>query len=155
RKSLTWPIAGPLIRQFNASYTVRSIGLLLDATDLNTALKLTAEARLNVVYGEMVEDILEVVRTHGMTLSDAVAPYAHLMGDEMNGIVSAGESSGKVTQQFIRYANMLDERIRREVESMSRVIEPLMIVMVAAIIAPIIIASYLPLFELIGQLAGK
>jgi type II secretory pathway component PulF len=38
---------------------------------------------------------------------------------------------------------------------MSRVIEPLMIVMVAAIIAPIIIASYLPLFELIGQLAGK
>jgi hypothetical protein len=31
---------------------------LLDATDLNTALKLTAEARLNVVYGEMVEDIL-------------------------------------------------------------------------------------------------
>lgn len=155
RKALDLPVAGPLLRMFNASYTARSIGLLLGATDLSTALRETASASLNVRYREMAEDIRETVTRHGRSISEAAAPYAHLMGDEFQAVVAAGEDSGQLTNQFIRFANVLDERVRRAVEGLSRIVEPAMIIFVGVIIGMIVVAAYLPLFTLIGELSGK
>ncbi|MGH9826458.1 MAG: type II secretion system F family protein, partial [Blastocatellia bacterium] len=155
RFSLTLPIAGPLIRDFNASYTVRTIGLLLEgATDVNTALKQSAQSALHVVYRETLEDWNEVMRSRGLYISDVAAPYAFLFGDEFRGVCAAGETSGTMTKQFQRYSAMLDERVRRQIDALSRIIEPLMIVILGGLVGLVAMACYLPLFELIGQLAG-
>ena len=154
-KALDLPGIGELLRTFHASYTARSIGLLIDSTDLTTTLKETEAASLSPVYREMSEDVCEAVRRHGTTLSDAFAPYAHLMGPEFQSVVLAGEATGRIDVQFIRYANILDDQLRARVETLSRTIEPLLIIGVGLIIGVIVIAAYLPLFTLIGHLSGK
>jgi type IV pilus assembly protein PilC len=156
RKSLALPVVGPLVQKFNASYTLRSIGLLVEASgDINDALKQTADSAVNILYKEMILDIREAIATQGRSLSEASAPYAHLLGDQCHAIVLAGETSGRLTSQLQRYSDMLDEKIRRTIESSSRIVEPAMILIVGILIAPIVIAAYLPLFTLIGQLSNR
>ncbi|HYL97814.1 MAG TPA: type II secretion system F family protein [Blastocatellia bacterium] len=155
RYSLKLPIAGGLIRDFNASYTIRMVGLLLEGgTDVNTALKQSAQSALHIVYRQMLEDMLEVTRSRGVYISDAAAPYAFLIGDEFRGICTAGEASGTITSQFRRYSSMLDEKVRRQIEALSRTVEPLMMVVLGGFVGLVVMAAYLPLFELIGHLAG-
>ena len=154
-KSLDLPVAGDLLRTFHASYTARSIGLLVDSADLTTTLGEAQAASLNPVYAAMTEDVCETVRGHGALLSEAFAPYAHLMGPEFQSAILAGETTGRIDTQFIRYANVLDDQLRARIESLSKTVEPVLIIGVGVIIGVIVIAAYLPIFQLIGSLSQK
>ncbi len=72
----------------------------------------------------MIEDITETVRGHGATLSDAFTPYAHLMGAEFQSVVLAGETTGRIDIQFVRYANILDDQLRAKIDAVSKPSNP-------------------------------
>lgn len=155
RKSLAWPVVGPLLRDINAAYVARTIGLLWDVTDSNTALKETSAATTNICYREMIEHITLVIPQEGTQFWEAFYPYPFYMGDEFVPVVTAGEASGTVDKQLTRYATLLEKRVQQRIESLMRRVEPVTMALLGIIIGAIVICSYLPLFSLIGELAGR
>jgi type II secretory pathway component PulF len=154
-KALDLPVAGPILRLFYAGYVARCLGLLYNVTENIQTLSETAKAVTNPVYKEMTLNVKEIISTRGRTLAEAFAPYPYLMGDEFTAILAAGEASGRLSSQLLRYADLLDDKVRRRIEGLSKTIEPLLIILVGVMIGAIVVAIWSPFFTLIGQLASR
>jgi type II secretory pathway component PulF len=154
RKNLYWPIVGSLLRDHHAAYVTRMIGMLIDI-DVLTALRETRKATTHVVYREMLEDVHATILAEGLQLSDALAPYGHLMGPEFQATLLTGQqATGGVDHQLIVYSNMLQNRVRRRIKNISKFVEPGLTVLLGATIVLIIAAVYLPITDITKRLAG-
>lgn len=67
-------------------------------------------------------------------------------------MTAAGESTGRLGEMFSKTANFYESEVNNEITAVTSIIEPLIIVILGIVIAFILIAMYLPLFELIGQI---
>lgn len=63
-------------------------------------------------------------------------------------IISVGDETGKIEEVLKKYADFTEEQLNRTVESISSVIEPLMIVFIGGFVA--IILLMVPLYSVIG-----
>ncbi|HKP14051.1 MAG TPA: type II secretion system F family protein [Blastocatellia bacterium] len=154
RKSLDWPVVGPLLRDVNAAYVARTIGLLWDVTDATTTFRETASATGNIRYREMIDHVRDTIPLQGTKISDAFFPYPHLMGADFLPALLAGEASGTIDSQLTRYSRLLEKRVQQQIEALMRKVEPITIAILGLVIGLIVIASYLPLFTLIGKLSN-
>jgi type IV pilus assembly protein PilC len=155
RASLRWPGVGPLARTFHAAQAVHLVAILVGAgVTPHEFLKEAASSSINIVYRETLEAIREAFHVGGLDLQTAFAPYAFLFGDEFQGAVATGEKTGRLETQLAAYANLLDARVQESVTRLSKLVEPLTLVAAGLVIGLIVIAAYLPLFTLIGQLSN-
>ncbi len=155
RKSLHWPLVGKLLRDFHSAYTVHLIAILASVVTPNEFLKEAASASLNIIYREKLEAIRESFRKGGLDLTTAFAPYAFLFGDEFQPALATGEKTGRLDTQLGNYAKLLDRRVQESISTMSKLVEPLTLVVAGLVIGLIVVAAYLPLFTLVGELANK
>jgi type IV pilus assembly protein PilC len=64
-------------------------------------------------------------------------------------MVDVGEKTGDMPQMLEKIADTYDEEVDRAVESLTSLIEPIMIVFLAVIVGSIVIAMFLPLIAMI------
>jgi type IV pilus assembly protein PilC len=69
-------------------------------------------------------------------------------------MTAAGESTGRLGEMFSKAADFYESEIDTEITAMTSVIEPLIILILGLAVAFILIAMYLPLFDLIGQMGS-
>jgi type IV pilus assembly protein PilC len=69
-------------------------------------------------------------------------------------MVDVGEKTGDMPQMLEKIADTYDEEVDRAVESLTSLIEPIMIVFLAVIVGGIVIAMFLPLIVMIESLGG-
>ena len=67
-------------------------------------------------------------------------------------MVDVGEETGALPEMLARIADNYDDEIDAAVEGMTSVIEPIMIILLAAIIGTIVIAMFLPLIKIMGSI---
>jgi type IV pilus assembly protein PilC len=65
-------------------------------------------------------------------------------------MISIGDETGKIEEVLKKYADFTEEQLNRTVESISSVIEPLMIVFIGGFVAIILLAVMVPLYSVIG-----
>jgi len=59
-----------------------------------------------------------------------------------------GENTGSVETMLTKIAELYEDDVDRSVESLTRLIEPLMMVVIGAIVGSILICLYMPIFNL-------
>ena len=155
RKSIRWPLIGPLIREFNAAHVVDLMSILASVITPTEFLQEAAAASLNVVYRETLSAVREGFRDGGLTLETAFTPYSYLFGNDFQAAVATGEKTGELPEQLRNYAELLDRRVQESTARLSKLVEPLTLVIAGVTIGLIVIAAYYPLFDLVGQLANK
>ncbi|MFN3995290.1 MAG: type II secretion system F family protein, partial [bacterium] len=64
-------------------------------------------------------------------------------------MVSIGDDTGKIEEVLKKYADFQEEQLNRTIESISTVIEPLLIVFVGVFVGIILLAVMIPLYSLI------
>lgn len=69
-------------------------------------------------------------------------------------MVDVGEETGALPEMLIRIADNYEEEIDRAVESLTSIIEPIMIIMLAVIVGTIVIAMFMPLITIISKMSG-
>jgi type IV pilus assembly protein PilC len=69
-------------------------------------------------------------------------------------MTAAGESTGRLGEMISKVADFYESEIDTEISTMTSLIEPIVIIVLGIVIAFILIAMYLPLFDLIGQLGA-
>lgn len=150
---LELPWAGETVRKFATAQLARTLATLLGGgIPLVNALEIGQRSMTNrYLAGELAEvgnRVREGESFAASLLARAVFP------DVAVKMVEVGESTGALQEMLNSLAEFYDEEIETEVARFITLIEPLILVVMGAVIALVVLALYMPLFELssvVGQ----
>ena len=108
-------------------------------------LRIAENASNNILFQEAMERIKEEV-TSGTALSLLFAEES-VFPAELGQLIKVGEETGNIEEMLSSIAKYYQEEFDAVVEGLSTVIEPLMIVIVGAVVGGLIMALYLPIFQ--------
>jgi type IV pilus assembly protein PilC len=144
---LKLPVIGASVHKFSTSQLARTLATLLGGgIPLVNALEIAARSTGNRHMGKELEIVAVRVREgHGFAqtlLERQTVPDVAIK------MIEVGESTGALTEMLNSLADFYDEEIDTEVARFVTLIEPAMLVFMGVVIAGIVLALYLPLFNL-------
>lgn len=152
--TLRLPFLGNLYRLATLSHWCRTLGHLLQAgLPLPDALRVTAQSSNHWVSHDFSAEIFKHL-TRGWPLGEALKradPNSALLDVETKTLLQIGAEGGSLAQMLSHRANTLGSRLSNQLNTLSQSLEPLLILMVGAIIGSLVIILYLPIFNL-GQI---
>jgi type IV pilus assembly protein PilC len=144
---LRLPGIGRVATQFATSQFSRTLATLLGGgIPLVSALEVAGRAVGNRYVGSAVDRMTQEVR-EGQPLGRAMAQRG-FFPDVALKMVDVGESTGALQEMLNAVADFFDESVETTLARFTRLIEPLMLVVMAIVIAAILLALYLPVFQL-------
>jgi type IV pilus assembly protein PilC len=148
------PILGNLSRKIAVSRFCRTYATLIrSGVPILRALEICSKASNNTYIEDAVEEITRQI-SQGGQLSETVAqnPYFPAIVKHM---AKAGEQTGNVDGMMNKIADFFDEEINNIVSSLTSLMEPILIVVLGVIIGGIVMAMFLPIFEMGNVVAGN
>ncbi|MEL7185956.1 MAG: type II secretion system inner membrane protein GspF [Pseudomonadota bacterium] len=143
---LRMPIVGRLVRGVNTARFTRTLSILAGSgVPILEAMKISAETINNVPMREAVLDATIRVR-EGAGISKSLAE-SKLFPPMMIHLVSSGESSGRLEDMLGRAAAGQEREVDGLIATMLGILQPLLIVLMGAIVLVIVLAILLPIFE--------
>ena len=147
RMLLELPWAGDTMRKFSTAQLARTLATLLGGgIPLVNALEIGGRSMTNRYLAGELGDVTRRVR-EGESFAAALLARA-VFPDVAVKMVEVGESTGALQEMLNSLADFYDEEIETEVARFITLIEPVILVIMGAVIALIVLALYLPLFEL-------
>src|SRR5918993_1486137 len=151
RLILSLPGLGGIARQFSTSQLARTLGTLLGGgIPLVTALDVASRAVSNRHIAAQMADITRQVR-EGQPLSAAMAAKGALPDVSVK-MVGVGEATGALQDMLNAIADFYDEDIETKLSRFVLLIEPVLLVVMGIVIAALLAALYLPIFQLSSTL---
>jgi len=126
-------------------------GLIAAGVPMLEAIDITGRTSGNKVVEKAMEDVRESVKKGGsLTAPMAAVPEAFpVMVTQMIGV---GEETGALETMMTKVADFYEEQVEAAVKALTSILEPIMIVVVGAIVGFIVIAMYLPMFKVYDQI---
>jgi type II secretory pathway component PulF len=150
---LATPVFGKLFRKIDTSRFARTLATLLDAgVDVGSSIDLTAQ----VVTMTPIRNAISAARTQvmdGRELSVALRPSRQFDHDVI-AVLESGEETGKIPESLEHLADEYEEQVSHMVKNMGELIQPLLILMLGALVLFIILAVMMPYIQIITSLAG-
>lgn len=147
RWMLKLPLVGPSVHKFTTSQLARTLATLLGGgIPLVNALEIAARSTGNRHLGKELEVVAARVR-EGQGFANTLRER-QTVPDVALKMIEVGESTGALTEMLNSLADFYDEEIDTEVARFVTLIEPAMLVFMGVVIAGIVLALYLPLFNL-------
>ncbi|HJU26679.1 MAG TPA: type II secretion system F family protein [Rhodanobacteraceae bacterium] len=149
RMSLKIPIIGNILRQSAIARFARTLGVTFRAgVPLVEALDAVAGATGSVVYGQAVKRMREDVAI-GHQLQLAMKQTA-LFPNMVTQMVAIGEESGALDSMLFKVAEFYEEEVNNAVDTLSTLLEPLIMVVIGVLVGGMVVGLYLPIFKLAG-----
>jgi general secretion pathway protein F/type IV pilus assembly protein PilC len=144
---LRLPGAGHIYLNFALSRFTRILGTLLhNGIPILQALKIAKDSTGNRVLTEAIDQAAENV-TAGDSLAKPLAACPHLPRDVVE-MVAVGEESNSLETVLINIADGLDKRTSRQLELFVRLLEPIMLLVMAAVTLLVVSGLLLPVFKM-------
>lgn len=150
---LKLPFVGDSIHKFVTSQVARTLATLLGGgIPLVNALDIAARSTGNRHMGREMEVVAGRVR-EGQGFAASLLDR-RVMPDVAIKMIEVGESTGALQEMLNSLADFYDEEIETEVGRFVTVIEPALLIIMGIVIAAIVLALYLPLFNLSSVVAN-
>ena len=150
---LDLPWAGPTVRKFAVSQLSRTLATLLGGgIPLVNALEIAGGAMTNKHLSEEIDIVTQRVK-EGESFAAALLAR-RVFPDVAVKMVEVGESTGALQEMLNSLADFYDEEIETEVSRFITLIEPVILVIMGIVIAAVVLALYMPLFELSSVMGG-
>jgi len=147
------PVFGELLKKVAIAKFTRTLGTLIKSgVPILQGLETVAATAGNVVIEKVVLSCRESVKEGGK-LAEPLR-RSDVFPDMVVQMIGVGEETGALDTMLIRIADFYDQEVDTAVKGLTSMIEPLIIVLLGVIIGTIVIAMFLPMFEL-GNLASK
>jgi type IV pilus assembly protein PilC len=151
---LTLPFIGNSVHKFSTSQLARTLATLLGGgIPLVNALEISSRSTGNRHMGREMELVAQRVREgqgFAATLLDR-----KVVPDVAIKMIEVGESTGALQEMLNSLADFYDEEIETDVGRFVTVIEPALLIIMGIVIAVIVLALYLPLFELTNVIGNS
>jgi type IV pilus assembly protein PilC len=146
---LSLPVFGPVVLKTAISRFARTLETLLaSGVAIIEALNITAKSSGNMVIEKTVKKMAERI-AGGQTISEPLKESG-VFPPMVVQMVAVGEQTGEVDVMLGKVADFYEDEVDTAVQSMTSVLEPIMIVILGTVVGGMLIAMYLPMFDLIG-----
>ncbi len=147
RLSLRIPVVGDILRKAAIARFSRTLATMFAAgVPLVEALQSVSGATGNVVYGNAVLDMRDEVAA-GQQLQWAVE-RSRLFPHMVVQMVAIGEEAGSLDTMLSKVADFYEEEVDNAVDSLSSLLEPLIMAILGVLVGGLVVAMYLPIFKL-------
>lgn len=147
RMSLKLPIIGSVLEKSALARFASTLSTTFAAgVPLVDALKTVAGATGNIVYEDAVNQIRDDVATgHSLQLAMQQTGVFPPMVIQMTAI---GEEAGSLDAMLDKVASFYEEEVNNTVDALSSLLEPIIIVIVGVLVGGLVVAMYLPIFQM-------
>jgi type IV pilus assembly protein PilC len=147
RLSLKLPIVGPILTKAAIARYARTLSTMFSAgVPLVEALDSVAGATGNIIYEQAVLRMKDEVAT-GQRLQRAMENTG-LFPNMVVQMIAVGEESGSLDEMSAKVAQFYEQDVDNAVDSMSSLLEPLIMAILGVLVGGLVIAMYLPIFKL-------
>ena len=147
RAMLKAPVVGPILVKAAIARYARTLATTFAAgVPLVEALNSVAGATGNIVYETGVLRMKDEVAT-GQRLQRAMENTG-LFPNMVNQMIAVGEESGSLDQMASKVADFYELEVDSAVDSMSSLLEPMIMAILGVLVGGLVIAMYLPIFKL-------
>lgn len=141
------PVLGPLTRAIAAGRFCRMLGTLLgNGVPMLASMRIAQEAAGNVLLEKAIDRATEAVR-QGETLAQPLGESG-LFDDDVIEMISVGEDANNLDEVLIGIADTIERRIDRLLSAAVKLIEPLLLTMIAGVILLVAAGLILPMTKL-------
>ncbi|MDX6198936.1 MAG: type pilus assembly protein PilC [Actinomycetota bacterium] len=144
---LKLPVFGELFRKIALTRFARNLGTMMaSGVPILQSLDIVAETTGNVVLERATRAVQESVRT-GESLSKPLLDHP-VFPPMVVQMMAVGEDTGALDTMLHKIAEFYDQEVEATTESLTALIEPLMIAFLGGIVGSMIIALYMPIFKI-------
>jgi general secretion pathway protein F len=147
RLALNIPLAGEIIRKLAIARFARALGTLLaNEVPLLTALDIVRTVVGNTLLTESIDSVrTQVSEGRSMAQPMAGGSFFPSMAVQM---VAAGEQSGQLPEMLLKVADIYENEVSTRLSTMTSLMEPIMILVLGAMVGFVVLAVLLPIFEM-------
>jgi len=147
RMSLQIPVIGPILKKAAIARFARTLATMFGAgVPLVEAMKSVAGATGNIVYQDAVLRMRDEIST-GLRMQRAMENTG-LFPNMVVQMIAVGEESGSLDEMAAKVADFYEADVDAAVDSLSSLLEPLIMVILGVLVGGLVIAMYLPIFKL-------
>ena len=151
--ALKIPLFGPMLRKVAVAKFTRTLGTLVKSgVPILQAMETVAQTSGNKVIESAIMDAREAIR-EGERIAEPLRKSG-VFPPMVVQMIAVGEETGNLDIMLSKIADFYDQEVEVAVKGLTSMIEPIVIVFMGILIGGIVIAMFIPMFEL-GQLAGK
>ena len=148
---LKLPLMGALLRKVAVAKFTRTLGTMIaSGVPILDALDIVAKAANN----RIVEDAIYFVRdkiSEGSNMADPLM-QTNVFPSMVVQMIAVGESTGAMDTMLQKIADFYEDEVEVAVEGLTKLLEPLMMVFIGGIVGTIMVAMYLPIFSVAGNI---
>jgi type IV pilus assembly protein PilC len=148
---LKMPVVGPILRKIAVARFCRTLATLISSgVPILDGLEITARTAGNAI----VEDAVMLTRKSIERGESVSAPLKEtkVFPAMVTQMISVGEATGALDTMLAKIADFYEEEVDTAVAGLLTLLEPIMIAFLGGIVGGIVIAMYLPIFDLINRL---
>ncbi|MBL8148629.1 MAG: type II secretion system F family protein [Blastocatellia bacterium] len=148
------PVIGDVLRKIAVARFSRTLATLLSSgVPILESLDITAKTAGNVIIQEAIMKVRAGIE-QGQTMVEPLKATG-IFPPMVSQMIGVGEQTGAMDAMLSKIADFYEQEVDAAIANMLTLIEPIMIVFLGVTIGSIVISMYMPLFVLIGRLAGK
>ena len=154
---LTWvalrsPVFGKLVKEFNSALVTRTLSSLISAgVDIVHALDITKDVVSNSFYKNTLEQAKENVQK-GVPLSKIFIDHSDIYPVMVGDMMEVGEETGQLSSMLLKIAQFYEEEVNQATEDMSKLIEPLLMAIIAVFVGIFAVAMITPMYSLMQNI---
>ena len=143
------PVFGSLIEKVAVASFARTLGTLVSSgVPILDGLAITARITGNKVMEDAVLTAIERIK-QGSTIAEPLRDQP-VFAPMVVQMIEVGENAGALDAMLNKIADFYDDEVNHAVEALTSLLEPLLMVVLGALIGFMLIAMYLPIFEMAG-----
>jgi type IV pilus assembly protein PilC len=145
------PILKNLIIKLVTMRYCRTLGsLLTSGVDILLATDVAARSCGNLIQQRLLLEVPGDLMS-GQSLYDSLLTHAAFPKPALR-LVAAGEKTGQLGQSLLRAADFYEKETTISIATLTSLIEPIIITLLGIVVAFLLVALYLPLFDLVGSI---
>ena len=147
------PVIGGIIKEVNTARTARTLSSLLNSgVDMVDAIGITADVLQNVHYRNILVRAQEVIKK-GDPISKVFSENENFYPTFIAEMMNVGEETGKMGEMLLGVATFYEDDVEEKTKDMSTIIEPVIMVVLAAGVGFFAVAMISPMYSLVNVIS--
>ncbi|MCS7185179.1 MAG: type II secretion system F family protein [bacterium] len=150
---LNAPVIGDVVRKAAIAKFTRTLGTLVrSGVPILQAMETVAKTAGNKLIEKTIMEARESIR-EGERIAEPLKKSG-VFPPMVVQMISVGEETGALDSMLIKIAEFYDKEVAAAIEGLTGMIEPLIIVFLGVVVGGMVVAMYLPMFEMTSKFAG-
>jgi type IV pilus assembly protein PilC len=148
------PVFGELMKKVSIARLTRNLAMMMAAgVPILRSLTIVGAVANNWVVEQALTKVGESVR-QGKSIAEPLAKEP-LFPSMVTQMIAVGEDSGALEVMLRKVSEFYDQEVEAMTEQLTALIEPIMIAVIGVLVGGMIVALYMPIFDIYGHISGN